>query len=91
MPILVVHALAVHGALPTIYFQKVSYTLHIVSKSILYSLCSVNKCLMDSLSVLFEVVLQRAPGPALAPLPVSPDTRQARTGEDEGKKKKRDT
>ena len=34
-----------------------SYTLHIVSKSVLDTLYSINECLIDSLSVLFEVVL----------------------------------
>ena len=40
----------------TLYIvSKVSYTLHIVSKSVLDTLYSVKKCLVDSLSVLFEV------------------------------------
>ena len=34
-----------------------SYTLHIVSKSVLHTLHSVKKCLIDSLSVLSEVGL----------------------------------
>ena len=32
-----------------------SYTFYIVSKSVLYALYSVRKCLINSLSVLFEV------------------------------------
>ena len=32
-----------------------SYTLHIVSKSFLCTLCSVKKCLLDSLAVPSEV------------------------------------
>ena len=35
--------------------STVSETLYIASKSVLYTLYSVTKCLIDSLSVLFEV------------------------------------
>ena len=37
---LAVHGLAVHGALPTIY---------VVSKSVLYTMYSVDKCLFDTI------------------------------------------
>ena len=43
---LAVNSLAVNGAL----------TLYVVSKSVLDTLCSVKKCLTDSLSVLSEVL-----------------------------------
>ena len=45
MLILAVDGLAVNGALP----------LYMVSKSVFYTLYSVNKCRIDSLSVLFQV------------------------------------
>ena len=39
----------------SIWCQKVSYTLYVASKSVLDTLDSVKKCLVDSLSVRFEV------------------------------------
>ena len=54
--VLAVNSLAVNGALHALYsVKKVSSTLHILTKSVLDTLCSVKKCLIDSLSVLFEV------------------------------------
>ena len=47
MLILAVNVLAVNGALP----------FYIVSKSVLRTLSSVQKCLIDALSVLFQVEL----------------------------------
>ena len=38
-----------------------SYTLYIVSKSVLYALDSVKKCLIDSLSVLSKVIMADPP------------------------------
>ena len=57
MLILAVNGLAVNGALPLdIVSKKVSFALYIASNSVLYTPYSVQKCLIDSLSVLFQVV-----------------------------------
>ena len=58
MSILVVNVLAVNFWLlsvpsPLLIVSKVSYTLYIVSQSVFYTLCSVKKCLIYPLSVLF--------------------------------------
>ena len=58
MLILVVNVLAVNGALPLYIVSKSVYALHIASKSVFYTLSSVQKCLIDALSVLFQVEMR---------------------------------
>ena len=69
MLILAVNVLAVNGALPLYIVSKMSYALHIASKSVFYTPSSVQKCLIDALSVLLQVFdadTQAASGQAMA-------------------------
>ena len=54
-----------------------SYTLHIVSKSVLDPLDSVKKCLIDSLSVLFEVEALCIPAKAVRDMLAAPEVAEA--------------